>query len=220
MNKRLSDISNEELELERLLSRIVDGECTPQDSRALAEMASADPQIWCRLAVRQQDMTVLSAHVNRTLDRAERIDLPHQAPNATSAARLSGVRTPWWIALSGWAAMIALVAIWSIWLASGQGSHQPKHVIPAGSGTGELTPDEHLREYLLAPFVVSELPPTLLEVEEQPDGRKVLHILRRIEEFVVLESDDQVPVNDQGTLTKPPSEMRQLIPAMSQPNDL
>ena len=36
------------------------------------------------------------------------------------------------------------------------------------------------------------------------DGRKAARILRRIEEVIILPGDQEVPVDEQGALTKPP----------------
>jgi hypothetical protein len=220
MHERIVNISAEELGLERLLSRIIDGECTPDDSRALAELAQSDPTIWKRLAMRQHDMAVLAAKVNQTLQQADMIDLPiPQIQASANSTRATAHRASWWLAISGWAAMIMLVAGWSIWLANNDRAGVSERVMPAGGSTTNLSPDEHFQEYLKAPFVVSVLPPTLLEVQQEPDGRKLLHILRRIEEIVIMEADANVPVDDKGILTKPPSEMREPIPTRSQPND-
>lgn len=221
MHERIVDIPADELDLERLLSRIIDGECTPDDSRALAELAQSDPTIWKRLAMRQHDMAVLTAKVNQTLQRADMIDLP--APQIRAAednsTRATAHRANWWLAISGWAAMIVVVAGWSIWMANNNRPTVSKRVMPAGGSTTILSPDEHLQEYLNAPFVVSVLPPTLLEVQEEPDGRKLLHILRRIEEIVIMDADVEVPVDEKGVLTKPPSEMREPVPSRSQPDE-
>lgn len=220
MHEPIVDISAEELELERLLSRIIDGECTPDDSRALAERAQSDPTIWKRLAMRQHDMAVLTAKVNQTLQHADMIDLPApQIRAADNSARATAHRANWWLAISGWAAMIMVVAGWSIWMANNNRADVSERVMPAGGSATILSPDEHLQEYLNAPFVVSVLQPTLLEVTQEPDGRKLLHILRRIEEIVIMDADAEVPVDDEGVLTKPPSEMREPIPSRSQPND-
>jgi len=53
-----------------------------------------------------------------------------------------------------------------------------------------------------------EMPPTMLEVQVLSDGRKAVRYIRRIDEVVFLPPDEDVPVDDTGNLTKPPSELR------------
>jgi hypothetical protein len=45
-------------------------------------------------------------------------------------------------------------------------------------------------------------------VQVLPDGRKAVRYIRRIEEVLFLPPDQDVPVDDDGILTKPPSELR------------
>lgn len=205
-------IDEAELSIERLMSRIVDGEATIDEREAFARLADCDPQLWRRLAIRHQHMALLSARVETELNAVERIELPAAR---RSALQSGGVR--WAIAISGWAAMIGLIVVWSATVMSDRDSAKFKPAVPVGASATALTADEHLSEYLKAPFVVSVLPPTLLEVETQPDGSKILHILRRIEEYIVLEPDEDVPVNESGALTKPPSEMRDDAPEPKRP---
>jgi hypothetical protein len=71
-----------------------------------------------------------------------------------------------------------------------------------------MSPDDYLRIYKSAPFVMGEWPPTLLASEKLPDGRTFIRMLRRIEETAYLAADKPVPVEADGRLTVPPDEIR------------
>jgi len=60
--------------------------------------------------------------------------------------------------------------------------------------TKVVSPDDYLRLYKSAPFVMGEWPPTLLASEKLSDGRTFIRMLRRIEETHYLDADKPVPV--------------------------
>lgn len=204
------------MQTEILIGRIVDGEARPEDHQRFESLANADPLLWRRLALRQQDMAMLEAGVEHELRSAMNIELPDDAPRL----RLSP-RVHWLAAASGWAALIVVALAWAMTSlrANDEQHRRATHDRPAAvrqvstSDEGEnrsepMTPDEHLREYLHAPFVLGEMAPTLLQVQELPDGRHELRILRRIEEIVYIDAADDVPVDAAGNLTKPPASLR------------
>jgi hypothetical protein len=208
-----------ELEAEVLMTRIVDGEATDHDRERFTRLAEANPEMWRRLALRQQDMTLLKARVEHELSVIDQSEVPQSAV-ANNARMHLGPSLRWLIALSSLAAVVVISAIWFASSIHTQDSQnvQGGNLIPAGNSAAELTPDEHLRLYLQAGFVIGELPPTLLQVDEMSDGRKAARILRRIEEVIILPSDQDVPVDDQGALTKPPSELRSDEPISTNPD--
>jgi hypothetical protein len=209
--------------LDVLIGRIIDGEATLVQRQRFEAMAADDPALWRMLALRQQDMSMLAAHVEPQLNAAEKIELPvgaiDQIESSAGGAGSRRLRVPWWIAISGWAAMIALAVVWSFsdqWLRPGddmpggmQASHEPE----------VLTPDEHLREYKQAPFVLNEMPPTLLQIDQLRDGRLAVSYLRRIVEVAYFDSPEEIPLNADGNLPDSPEVLRQHAPPASQPRD-
>jgi hypothetical protein len=194
-----------------LIGRIIDGEAGPDDRHRFESLADADPKLWRRLALRQQDMSALTLGFDQELKVADRIELPEDliaTPQGADAYSLRA-RGPWVLAIAGWAAVITVAAIWAFSvMRDGHLAQPPRNALPASGAAAQLTPDDHLREYLQAPFVFGELPPTLLKVEEMSDGRMAVRVLRRIEEVIFLPPDNELPVNEEGDLTKPPGDLR------------
>lgn len=203
-------------ESELLISRMIDGEEQAEDRRRFEALANTQPLLWRTLALRQQDMAALSAKVDKQLDALDRIELPHESSLT--------FRSPWLVAFLGWAAVIVIVSFWGLTALNDHGSPPLRagnpgsqsiatnRVIPASSERGgsisDVSPDALLQEYLRAPFVLGQMPPTLLDVTELSDGRKAVRILRRIEEVAYIPSDAALPVDENGNLTKPPEELR------------
>jgi hypothetical protein len=186
-----------------LIGRIVDGEATPADREQFEQSAAANPSLWQTLAHRQQDMMVLSAKMDESTRFADHIDLPLTlAPGAA-------LRRPWLWAFSGWAALLVVGLFW--------GMSQRGHVDRA-SVDGErvslppieMTPDDHLREYLKAPFVTGQFPASLTYTQELSDGRLAMSFIRRIEETVIVNPDQypSIDMDDNGNLQQDPSELR------------
>jgi hypothetical protein len=219
----LSPHSTEAPPLDVLIGRIIDGEATLAQRQRFESMAAADPALWRVLALRQQDMSMLAAHVEPQLNAAEKVELPvgviDQIESSAAETGSRRLRVPWGIAISGWAAMMALAVLWSFsdqWLrhtdqqaGSRTASHQPE----------TLTPDEHLREYKRAPFVLNEMPPTLLGIEQLRDGRYAVSYLRRIVEVAYFDSASEIPLNADGNLPDSPDVLREHAPPASLPRD-
>ncbi|HEV8259386.1 MAG TPA: hypothetical protein VGQ19_01345 [Burkholderiales bacterium] len=203
-------------ETEILIGRLVDNQASDDDRRRFQSWADADPNLWRRLALRQQDMAALASHVEPHLRAADEIELPASAGPAVS--RMTIRVASWGLAISGWAAMVALALVWSANTGRPTGIQTPPRAVPTAANPTELTPDEHLRLYEQAGFVIGEMPPTLLEVEQLRDGRKAVRYIRRIEEVLFLPPDQDVPVDDSGNLTKPPSELRGDAPEAARPH--
>lgn len=209
------------LETDVLIGRIIDGEARAEDRRRFDALAGTDTRLWRQLALRQQDMAELRSTVEQEFVNADRIDLPADAGVSVRAGQPRRGAFSMLVAYSGWAAVLVLTAIWSFNATSssrsgdmnrgGNGGAQPA-TNNSGLHFDALTPDDHLREYLRAPFVKGEMAPTLLHIEPLPDGRQELHILRRIEETVTIGPNDKPPVDEHNNLTKPPAELRGKAP--------
>src|SRR5262245_54487463 len=157
-------------------------------------------------------MAALTSQVERHLRAADEIELPAEEA-VPAVSRMTMRISSWPLAVSGWAAMVALAVIW--FMNSGpttppiQGAGNAR---PTSSDATKLSPDDYLQMYLnkgkAAGYVLDEMPPTMLEVQVLSDGRKAVRYIRRIDEVVFLPPDEDVPVDDTGNLTKPPSELR------------
>jgi hypothetical protein len=199
----------EERELDVLINRMIDGEVSEADRRRFDELAASKPGLWRRLALRQQDMALLSEQVGEATAGALHTDLPHRW--------LLPRRLSWPLALAGWAAVLIVAMTWSLSALVDRGlSPMRPGTIPVQNG--QLTAEEHLQRYLDAPYVLGDLQPAVLEVEPLSDGRVAVHFVRRIEEVAFLDPDRQLPVDEDGELTKDPIRLRESEPAVGLPN--
>ncbi len=183
--------SDQELEAERLLERIVDSEASSEDCARFELLADRESLLWRTLALRQQEMAVLAESVAQRIEGAEQIDL--SPGHERRRINLS-------VTLSGW----AVVVIGGLWWAllgggGGEGGRGPDGLLPAadsGAGALALTAEEYLRKYLEVGhregLVIGELDPILLQTEPMSDGRHRIRFVRRIEEYAVVESPQAV----------------------------
>ncbi len=181
--------SDQELEVERLLERIVDSEASLEDCARFEQLADRESLLWRTLALRQQEMVVLAESVAKRIEGAEQIDL---SPGHERRRINLGVT------LSGWAAVV----IGGLWWAllggggsAGEGGRGPDELLSAvdsGAGALALTAEEYYRKYLEVGrregLVIGELDPILLQTEPMPDGRHRIRFVQRIEVYAVVES--------------------------------
>jgi hypothetical protein len=171
-------------------------------------------------------MAMLAAHLEPRLNAAEKIELPdaqadvsadliESAGTAGSAGpawaaddgrRGGGWRVPWWVSLSGWAAVIALAVAWGL---TGERAGPINDAAGgfAAQPAAALSPEEHLRQYMQAPYVLNEMPPVLLNTEDLTDGRIAVSFLRRIIEVRYVDAPEDIPVGENGELTEVPTRL-------------
>lgn len=200
----------EESELDVLINRVIDGEVSKADRRRFDDLAASDPDLWRRLALRQQDMALLADQVGEATVGALHTDLPHRW--------LLPRRLSWPLALAGWAAVLIIALSWSLSALVDRDLSPMRGAGPIPVQNGHLTAEEHLQRYLDAPYVLGDLQPTVLEVEPLSDGRVAVHFVRRIEEVAFLDPDRQLPVDEDGELTKDPIRLRESEPIVGLPN--
>jgi len=193
----------EDLTAEILIGRIVDGEALPVDRARFDDLASANLVLWKMLALRQQDAAALTTRFERQTASVEKIELPQRS----LAFNRTG-RSPWLLAVSGWAAVIVVAVLWGMQHAANLRERDARRTTDTFDPTKVVSPDDYLRLYKSAPFVMGEWPPTLLASEKLSDGRTFIRMLRRIEETHYLDADKPVPVEADGRLTIPPDEIR------------
>ncbi len=183
--------SEQELEAEQLIDRIVDSEASSEDRARFELLADRESLLWRTLAFRQQEMAVLADGVAKRIEGAEQIDL---SPGHGRRRIILPVT------LSGWAAVFILGLWWALLGGGGgEGGRGPDGLLPAvdfGAGALALTAEEHFRKYLEAGrregLVIGELDPILLQTEPMSDGRHRIRFVRRIEEYAVVESPPAV----------------------------
>jgi hypothetical protein len=123
-------------------------------------------------------------------------------------------RWSWWAACAGWAAVLALAVTWGISQQLG-GVQVDRRAMPADVRPVSIPPEEHLRQYLGAPFVLGEMTPTMLNVEELPDGRYAVSYLRRIVEVSYFDAPEDIPLDEEGNLIDAPH----ALPPSTRPTD-
>ncbi|MDQ7013853.1 MAG: hypothetical protein Q9O74_08165 [Planctomycetota bacterium] len=90
-----------------LITRVLDGEATPEDWAAFRAMAARDQAVWADLADAQQDRADLAAAIADAIAVADRVEAPvhHHAGERLNARIRTGVAWLGWAA----AAMVAVV---------------------------------------------------------------------------------------------------------------
>ncbi len=197
--------SEQELEAERLIDRIVDSEASSEDRARVELLADRESLLWRTLALRQQEMAVLAESVAQRIEGAEQIDL--SPGHGRRRINLS-------VTLSGWAAVVILGLWWALLGGGGgEGDRGLDGLLPAadsGAGALALTAEEYYRKYLeegrREGLVIGELDPILLQTEPMSDGRHRIRFVRRIEEYAVVESP---PAVGEKTVTPNATEGRQ-----------
>jgi len=196
-------------ELDILIGRMIDGEVSEEDRSRFDFLAASEPDLWRRLALRQQDMRLLAGQVDRTIAGAVHTELPRRW--------LLPGRLSWPIALAGWAAVVIIALSLALTALVERGMNPPTMAqVPVAHD--RLTPEEHYARYLHAPYVLGDMQPVVLEVERLTDGRVAVHFVRRIEEVAFLDPDRQLPVDEDGQLTRDPALLRQSEPVVGLPN--
>ncbi len=187
---------DDSLESEILVGRLIDGEATLDDQARFESLAGENPSLWRTLALRQQQMALLVAKFERDTHAVERIVLPRLAAAANRRGASAWLRAA---AYSGWAALILLAAGW--WFNARNSTVELPDVTPVITHSDpSLSYDDHLREYLQAPYVVGEMAPTLLHREVMSDGRTAIRFLRRVEEVLFLPAGQEPPTDQDGML--------------------
>lgn len=118
-----------------LITRVLDGEATPEDWAAFRAMASRDPAVWGELSDAQQDRTELSMAVAEAVAVADGVDAPM---DLVTGERLT-VRVRAAVAWIGWAAaaMLAVGAFAGRESGSG-GGMQAANLFPISSAEDAL----------------------------------------------------------------------------------
>jgi hypothetical protein len=194
------------LEAEVLIGRVVDGEATPDDRRRFERLATADPLLWRTLAIRQDDARALHEAFREATKRGLRAELPERR-----------LRPTWTLVLSGWAAMLFVATSWALVSIAADRAGGPVAAAPVNQAPAVITPVEHLRAYLDAPYVLGDLEPVIVQVEPLSDGRIAVNFIRRIEEVAFFSPAD-LPLDESGELIKDPARLRSLEPSVGWPS--
>ncbi len=172
-----------ELEEEILISRLIDGEAKTDDEQSFEQRAEVQPALWRRLALRQRDMLLLAAQVEKRTACADTIEL-HGLP-------IFPRRLTWTLSVSGWAAMLILAVTWAV--TSGGWRDEGVEEIKQGDMPTFINPHQEvlsqqalLEQYERAEWVQGELQATLMQWQRLEDGSVELSYLRRLQERIIL----------------------------------
>ncbi len=186
---------------EILIGRIVDHEATPQELERFEQMADDRSPLWRTLARQQIAMGLLA---DRVLDETA-------AGEAVEAVRRAG-RGRLVLGLSGWAAVLVLGVWWAVVAGTQDAtlSRRPPQLdrVVGASPASPTRPDEHLQKYLAAPFVIGVHDPIVLETEPLGAGRHRVYFMRRIEEYVDIDTPPDAVVDQGGRLKIDPADLR------------
>jgi hypothetical protein len=179
-----------------LIGRLLDREASDDERRTFERLADGEGRLWKTLALRQLDMSDLTAGVEAVTLPAERVEAPAAAPRRWHAA----------FSLSGWAAALLLGAFWAAAPRQAPGPRVDPAVKPPPAEVN--SPDEHLRRYLGSDFVIGEHDPILLEQEDLGDGRHKVWFIRRIEESAIIDRPVDEVVTEAGAFLVDPAKLR------------
>ncbi len=184
-----------------LIGRIMDHEATSEELDRFEQLAGDAAPLWRALALRQLDMGLLGDRVRQVTEAAVRVEVAPVVGRRNLA-----------VTLSGWAAVLLLASWWAIIAGMGDGVARRRPLQPdpvAGSATqAPLTPDEHLRHYLAADFVIGELDPVVTETEPLANGRHRVYFMRRIAVYVDIDTPPDAVFDDPGRLRILPADQR------------
>lgn len=200
-------------EADRLMTRLIDGECAAADRGRFEQLAADDPSLWRELALRQIHAAQLCAEASPIINRLSETPLPNGGFCAAGASAAQDTRgravrsgSPPFLrvaAWTGWAATLVFAAVWTTLAINrpvNETGVRPANETPSVSSASELWND-----YLAMPHVQGELEPIVLETIERPDGRIELRYLRRVEEVQTFGSIEEVPRNERdGVHLAPP----------------
>lgn len=204
------------LDRDILISRIIDGEATPEDWAAFKALAAREPSVWRDLAECQQDHADLSIAVANAARLADSIDLPVEEARSVQLSRRVRAALSW----GGWAvAAVAVLAFSTQRAADSQGTDASRAGLGFGPGVIPVsTPDQAYDAYLQLgreqERVVEEVPTRILiETRALRDGTFEVRYLRQILERITVPSlyefgEDEhgrpVPIRIRGMVVEPP----------------
>lgn len=185
-----------------LITRVLDGEATPEDWAAFRAMASRDPSIWPELADAQQDRADLAIAVAGAIAIADRVEAPLEIH---TGERLNArIRTG--VAWFGWAAA-AMLAIGALTGRTNLLGNTPGQASQSTQEAGFFrvnTPEEAMQLYLNkgqeAGSVLGEIPErVLLSSEIGPNGQGYTVVyLRQVVERQHVQDLYQLGLDDAG----------------------
>lgn len=182
-----------ELELERVISRMVDGVATPGDWAAFDATAAREPALWREVAMAQRVQQALASAVAREVSVADRVSLPDAADVVAHERHADGLtlRTRWVASWGGWAAAAAVGLMFVVGRPDAN-----NQIATAPTGLPVQTAAEALRAYQQfrgeknPSTLVRELPDkVLLDTQPAADGKGYdVTYLRQIVERVHVEN--------------------------------
>ena len=186
-----------------LISRVIDGEASPEDWSALKALAERDPSVWRDLAGLQQDHAELAGAMTEIVAIADDVDAPVESSGGV-AERGRLLR-----AYGGWAAAAALALGWFVRPPTTDGLDMIPADNAAGASKAALSPfglsqrsvpEDYFNAYLRAGEksgnVLGEIgEPVLVEAIPQNDGSYEVRYLRQVLERRIVPQVYGVSIN-------------------------
>lgn len=165
-------------ETDRLFGRVLDGEADPGELEAFRRALATDAKSWDTFSRLYRDHQVLSSAVGRAIGAADRIALPHDGGAPTLSVETARAKRAGWrshlVTAGGWAAAIVFFAL-MLALPGSRIESQPTLRAEYISHVQDRRPTGR------------ELDPVLLSVDQMPDGRWMVTIIRRPVEVLTLD---------------------------------
>lgn len=194
------------LDRDLLISRVIDGEASPEDWTAFRAIAATDQSIWRDLAESQQDQAELTAALDAELSIADSVAAPtgaHFEHHMNERFRRVG---SW----AGWAAAAAVVLMWTL---------GPFQVTSGGDIAGVPRPqidtpkqalDLYLNKGVEQGTVIAEMPAkVMLDARPNPDGPGyvVLYYRQILEQAVLPDMMGLDGTDDEGKPVVKPKDL-------------
>lgn len=180
-------------DLDLLITRLIDGDATDEDWDQFRARAAGDIEPWRRLAEDQQVCVALREGFDAVAARALAVELPGATAgsgagsNPPAETQMPGRAAPATASISwgryvGWAAAVLIGLSWAgtSWR-YGAGQTGPRAPGDSSDTIRGVDYDQHLAQYLQAPYVLRELDPVLLSSRRTENGLEVT-FLRQIAE--------------------------------------
>jgi len=210
-----------------LISRVIDGNASPEDWSTFRSLAAHEPEIWSELAQTQSVHESLTDQVGYAIAIADGVELPGGfIDDQPMRARLDRV-SRW----GGWAAAAAILLVWffgnpmnqsqgtDTQNENGSGSvTDPLIAGLPGQGFGskpyldQAQPDQAFDQYISSGMsngqVIGEMPEhVVIETRPMPDGTIEVLYLRQIIERQIIDHAYREVLDEQGNMVPVPIEI-------------
>jgi hypothetical protein len=202
-----------------LISRVIDGNASPEDWSTFRSLAAHEPEIWSELAQTQNVHESLTDQVGYAIAIADGVELPGGfIDDQPMRARLEWV-SRW----GGWAAAAAILLVWFFGNPMNKGQFndlQDETSVAGLPGQGfvnkpyldQAQPEQAFDQYISSGMsngqVIGEMPEHIvIETRPMPDGTIEVLYLRQIIERQIIDHAYREVLDEQGNMVPVPIEL-------------